>query len=166
MDIALPPCLQRLFKDDNRIATTFGRPPPQDQYGGGGDYYGPPGGAGYLRKRGRPRYNENPEDKGEVVHNEYPSKDIAISKQDFAPLIHNFIRHRDNKKWVPTSDDGTPLYLKFHYTGSCFSRCKFRSTHGPATVRQDAGLVTLIDKCKALKLNQRAQKGAGKGANA
>ena len=97
MDIALPPCLQRLFKGDNRFRN-IGRHPPQDQYGGGGDYYGPPGGAGDPRKRGRPRYNENPEDKGEVVHNEYPSKCIAISKQDFAPLVHNFIKLRDNKK--------------------------------------------------------------------
>ena len=53
-------------------------------------------------KEKRGRYHENPEDKGDVVYNEHPAKCITISKQDFVPLMHNFIKHKDNKTWFPS----------------------------------------------------------------
>ena len=66
---------------------------------------------------------------------------------------------------VPITNGGVPLCLKLHYMGSCFSKGKFRETHRLATSRQENGLQTLLEKCKALKNLQRSQRGSCRGAD-
>ena len=92
VEITLPPCLYVKLRDQKTRAL------PQDAgYSGA-----PEDGRGGYQKRGRDNFNRNPEDRGEVSHNHKVKRQLMLDKNEYAPLIHNFVRHRDNKRWVPT----------------------------------------------------------------
>ena len=146
-DITLPPCLESKLRKN--------RPLPQDAgYG-----RAPDDGRGGNLKRGRENYNRNQEDRGEVAHNHKTKKQLLLDKQEYAPLIHNFVRHRDNKRWVPTRG-GIPKCLKFHLLGHCWEKCNFG--HEDLNAREEQGMETLINMAKDLKMSQRRQGGNGR----
>ena len=87
-ELTLPLCLESKFKALKPQAA------PQDA--GYGRTLGE--GRGSHQKRGRDTFNRNPEDHGEVAHNTKFKRHLQLDKQDYAPLIHNFFKHRDNKK--------------------------------------------------------------------
>ena len=149
-EITLPPCLETKFKKVHLGA-------PQDS--GYGKFQSPGGRHGV--KRGQDHYGRNQEDKGAVVHNLNPVKSLMVVPSEFASIIHNFVKHRENKKWVPTRN-GIPVCLKLHCTGYCFEKCNFG--HEALNPQEEHGLDTLVKRAKDFKASQRQQNGAGRGA--
>ena len=145
-ELTLPQCLESKFK------ALKPRAAPQDAgYGRALEE-----GRGSHQKRGRDTFNRNPEDRGEIAHNTKLKRHLQLDKQDYAPLIHNFVKHRDNKKWVPTRSD-IPRCLKFHLLGHCWEKCDFG--HEDLNPREEQGMETLINMAKDLKVSQRRQPG-------
>ena len=86
-EITLPPCLEEKFKKVHQGA-------PKDA--GCGKFQSPGGCHG--TKRGKEHCGRNQEDKGAAVHNFNPVKNLMVNPNEFVPIIHNFVKHRENKK--------------------------------------------------------------------
>ena len=145
-ELTISPCLESKFK------ALKARAAPQDT---GYRRAMEEGRVGY-QKRGRETHNRNLEGSGDMVHNTKLKRHLQLDKQNYAPLIHNFVRHRDNNKWVITRSD-IPQCLKFHLLGHCWK--KFDFGHKDLNPREEQGMEALINMAKDLQISQRRNSG-------
>ena len=74
---------------------------------------------------------------------------MLVGTQDYALIIHNFVKHRENKKWVPIWN-GVPRCVQYHCTGHCWENCEFG--HEELNPAEEQGMYILVQKYKALKM--------------